>query len=150
MFNHHPLGPRCKLDPSKVWGIYSWRSWYQGKISHFSRRKKNCMQGNGISCKVQHYKIWRRVLKDRYPDAIVGKQRKNSISSLKQNIESGVKVIIWNIDNPIYTLFFSGYPVHLEVQTQRCGWQLLQGEPRYLWHGPASSDGYKLLSLGYG
>lgn len=51
------------------------------------------IKGNGISCKVQHYKIWRRVLKDRYPDAIVGKQRKNSISSLKQNIESGVKGI---------------------------------------------------------
>lgn len=51
------------------------------------------IKGNGISCKIQHFKIWRRVLKEKYPDAIVGKQRRNSISGLKQNIEKDVKGI---------------------------------------------------------
>ena len=50
------------------------------------------MKGNGISCKIQHFKLWRRVLKEKYPEAIIGKQRKNSISSLKQNLEKDVKV----------------------------------------------------------
>ena len=31
-------------------------------------------------------------LKEKYPEAIIGKQRKNSISSLKQNLEKDVKV----------------------------------------------------------
>ena len=63
------------------------------------KERKLFLQGNGISCKIQHYKIWRRVLKERYPDAIVGKQRKNSISSLKQNMESSVKVMKLDIVN---------------------------------------------------
>lgn len=63
------------------------------------KERKLFVQGNGISCKIQHYKIWRRVLKERYPDAIVGKQRKNSISSLKQNMESSVKVMKLDIVN---------------------------------------------------
>ena len=48
-------------------------------------------KGNGISCKIQHYKLWRRVLKERYPEAIVGKQRRNSSSGLKQSLDPGVK-----------------------------------------------------------
>ena len=32
------------------------------------------------------------MLKEKYPEAIIGKQRKNSISSLKQNLEKDVKV----------------------------------------------------------
>ena len=79
------------------------------------------VQGNGISCKIQHYKIWRRVLKERYPDAIVGKQRKNSISSLKQNMESSVKVTKLDIVNRLDIVFFSGYPVHPEVQAEGRG-----------------------------
>ena len=50
-------------------------------------------QGNGISCKIQHYKLWRKVLKHSYPDAIIGKQRRNSISRLKQSFEKDVKGI---------------------------------------------------------
>ena len=51
------------------------------------------IKGNGISCKIQHFKLWRRVIKERYPDAVVGKQRKNSISSLKQSLDKDVKGI---------------------------------------------------------
>ena len=49
------------------------------------------IKGNGISCKIQHFKLWRRVIKERYPNAVVGKQRKNSISSLKQSMDKEVK-----------------------------------------------------------
>ena len=49
------------------------------------------LKGSGISCKIQHYKLWRKVLKERYPDAVMGKQRKNSISSLKQSLDKEVK-----------------------------------------------------------
>ena len=49
------------------------------------------IKGNGISCKIQHFKLWRKVIKERYQDAVMGKQRKNSISSLKQNLEKDVK-----------------------------------------------------------
>ena len=55
------------------------------------RYTKLCTKGNGISCKIQHYKLWRRVLKERYPEAIVGKQRRNSSSGLKQSLDPGVK-----------------------------------------------------------
>jgi len=52
--------------------------------------------GNGISCKIQHHKLWRRVLKTRYPDAIIGKQRRNSISTLKAGMDKakGIRFII--------------------------------------------------------
>ena len=50
-------------------------------------------KGNAISCKIQHFKLWRKVIKERYPDAVVGKQRKNSISSLKQSLDKDVKGI---------------------------------------------------------
>ena len=50
-------------------------------------------KGNAISCKIRHFKLWRRVIKERYPDAVVGKQRKNSISSLKQSLDKDVKGI---------------------------------------------------------
>ena len=70
------------------------------------------IKGNGISCKIQHFKLWRRVIKERYPDAVVGKQRKNSISSLKQNLDKDVKgirfIIRFKCENylPIYTSSF--------------------------------------------
>ena len=51
------------------------------------------IQGNGISCKIQHFKLWRKVLKERYPEAIIGKQRRNSISNLKQNFDKDVRGI---------------------------------------------------------
>ena len=49
------------------------------------------LKGNGISCKIQHFKLWKRIVKERYPDAVMGKQRKNSISSLKQSLGKEVK-----------------------------------------------------------
>ena len=51
------------------------------------------LQGNGISCKIQHYKVWRKVLREKYPEAIIGKQRRNSISSLKQSFDKDVRGI---------------------------------------------------------
>ena len=55
------------------------------------------LKGNGISCKIQNHKLWKKVVKERYPDAVIGKQRKNSISSLKQSLGkdvSGTRFII--------------------------------------------------------
>lgn len=46
-----------------------------------------------MSCKIQHYKLWRRVLRQTYTDAIIGKQRRNSISKLKQSFDKDVKGI---------------------------------------------------------
>ena len=50
-------------------------------------------KGNQISCKIQHFNLWMRVIKERYPDAVACKQRKNSISSLKQSLDKDVKGI---------------------------------------------------------
>ena len=55
--------------------------------------RPNLGQGNGMSCKIQHYKLWRRVLRQTYPDAIIGKQRRNSISKLKLSFDKDVKGI---------------------------------------------------------
>ena len=49
------------------------------------------LKGNGISCKIQHFKLWKKVIKEKYPDAVMGKQRKNSISCLKQALDKDVK-----------------------------------------------------------
>ena len=49
------------------------------------------LKGNGISCKILNHKLWKKVVKERYPDAVIGKQRKNSISSLKQSLGKDVK-----------------------------------------------------------
>ena len=51
------------------------------------------IKGNGISCKIQHHKLFRRVIKERYPDAVMGKQRRNSISSLKESLSKDIKGI---------------------------------------------------------
>jgi hypothetical protein len=49
------------------------------------------LKENGISCKIQNHKLWKKVVKERYPDAVIGKQRKNSISSLKHSLGKDVK-----------------------------------------------------------
>ena len=49
------------------------------------------LKGNGLSIKIQHNKLWKRVLKEKFTGAVVGKQRKGSISPFKQQIEKGRK-----------------------------------------------------------
>ena len=49
------------------------------------------IKGNGLSIKIQHHKLWKKVMKDRFAEAVVGKQRRGSISPLKQQIEKGRK-----------------------------------------------------------
>ena len=52
------------------------------------------LKGNGLSTKIQHHKLWKKVLKEKFTGAVVGKQRRDSVSPLKKrslSAERGLK-----------------------------------------------------------
>ena len=98
------------------------------------------IKGNGISCKIQHFKIWRRVLKERYPDAIIGKQRKNSISCLKQNMDKDVRGIRFIIRFKLRGVEDTYFKTNLAIYD--CDRLVVTGTSYFLW----TMDNFKDLS----
>ena len=89
------------------------------------------VKGNGISCKIQHFKIWRRVLKERYPDAIIGKQRRNSISCLKQNMEKDVRGVRFIVRFKLRGVEDQYFKTNLAIYD--CDQLVVTGTSYFLW-----------------
>ena len=49
------------------------------------------LKGNGLSVKIQHHNLWKKLLKEKFIGAVVGKQRRGSTSPLKNKPEKGTK-----------------------------------------------------------
>ena len=52
------------------------------------------LKGNGLSMKIQHHNLWKKVLKERFIGAVVGKQSRTSGKKQGEKGLKGTKIVV--------------------------------------------------------